>query len=109
MTNYQFGELVIVAFIFADTTETKRRPGLILLDTGDEDTIVAKITSQIPRTTFDAEIQEWQQAGLKRPSVVRLHKLNTLQKSLVERRLGILTTDDLAQLRDKVKQIWSFL
>ncbi|MCU0540896.1 type II toxin-antitoxin system PemK/MazF family toxin [Microcoleus sp. S36b_A3] len=109
MTNYQFGELVIVAFIFAGTTETKRRPGLILLDTGDEDTIVAKITSQIPRTTFDVEIQEWQQAGLKRPSVVRLHKLNTLQKSLVERRLGILTPDDLAQVRDRVKQIWSFL
>ncbi|MBE9120525.1 type II toxin-antitoxin system PemK/MazF family toxin [Tychonema sp. LEGE 07199] len=109
MTNYQFGELVIVAFIFAGTTETKRRPGLILLDTGDEDTIVAKITSQIPRTTFDVEIQQWQQAGLKRPSVVRLHKLNTLQKSLVERRLGILTPDDLAQVRDRVKQIWSFL
>ncbi|WP_339383704.1 type II toxin-antitoxin system PemK/MazF family toxin [Tychonema sp. LEGE 07196] len=99
----------MVAFIFAGTTETKRRPGLILLDTGDEDTIVAKITSQIPRTTFDVEIQQWQQAGLKRPSVVRLHKLNTLQKSLVERRLGILTPDDLAQVRDRVKQIWSFL
>ncbi|NJK75759.1 MAG: type II toxin-antitoxin system PemK/MazF family toxin [Oscillatoriales cyanobacterium RU_3_3] len=109
MTNYQFGELVIVAFIFAGTTETKRRPGLILLDAGDEDTIVAKITSQIPRTTFDVEIQEWKQAGLKRPSVVRLHKLNTLQKSLVERRLGILTSDDLAQVREKVKQMWSFL
>ncbi|MEG4515914.1 MULTISPECIES: type II toxin-antitoxin system PemK/MazF family toxin [unclassified Microcoleus] len=109
MTNYQSGELVIVAFFFAGAAETKRRPGLVLLDTGDEDMIVAKITSQIPRTTFDVEIQEWQQAGLKRPSVVRLHKLNTLQKSLVERRLGILTPDDLAQVRNRVKHIWSFL
>ena len=109
MTNYQFGELVIVAFLFAGTPETKHRPGLVLLDTGDEDMIVAKITSQIPRTTFDVEIQEWQQAGLKRPSAVRLHKLNTLQKSLVERRLGILTPDDLVQVRDRVKQIWSFI
>ncbi|MEG3924525.1 MULTISPECIES: type II toxin-antitoxin system PemK/MazF family toxin [unclassified Microcoleus] len=109
MTNYQFGELVIVAFLFAGTAETKRRPGLVLLDTGDEDMIVAKITSQIPRTTFDVEIQEWQKAGLKRPSAVRLHKLNTLQKSLVERRLGILTPDDLVQVRDRVKQIWSFI
>lgn len=56
MINYQFGELVIVAFLFAGATETKRRPGLVLLDTGDEDMIVAKITSQIPRTTFDVEI-----------------------------------------------------
>ncbi|MEG3890792.1 type II toxin-antitoxin system PemK/MazF family toxin [Microcoleus sp. Z1_A1] len=109
MTNYQFGELVLVGFIFAGAAETKRRPGLVLLDTGDEDMIVAKITSQITRTNFDVEIQEWQQAGLKRPSVVRLHKLNTLQKSLVERRLGILTPDDLAQVRDRVKQIWSFI
>ncbi|UNU25874.1 type II toxin-antitoxin system PemK/MazF family toxin [Microcoleus vaginatus] len=108
MTNYQSGELVLVGFIFAGAAETKRRPGLVLLDTGDEDMIVAKITSQITRTNFDVEIQEWQQAGLKRPSVVRLHKVNTLQKSLVERRLGILTPDDLAQVRNRVKQIWSF-
>jgi mRNA interferase MazF len=78
------------------------------LDTGDEDMIVAKITSQITRTNFDVEIQEWQQPGLKRPSVVRLHKVNTLQKSLVEKRLGILTPDDWAQVRNRVKQIWSF-
>jgi mRNA interferase MazF len=95
--------------LFAGATETKRRPGLVLLDTGDEDTIVAKITSQIPRTTFDVEIQEWQQAGLKRASAVRLQKLNTLQKSLVERRRGILTPGDLAQVRDRVQQIWSFI
>ncbi|WP_333356013.1 hypothetical protein [Microcoleus sp. N3A4] len=53
---------------------------MVLLDTGDEDMIIAKITSQIPRTTFDVEIREWQQAGLNRPSAVRLHKLNTFKK-----------------------------
>ena len=42
MSNYQSGELVIVAFLFAGATQTKRRPGLVLLDTGDEDMIVAK-------------------------------------------------------------------
>ncbi|MEG4860186.1 type II toxin-antitoxin system PemK/MazF family toxin [Microcoleus sp. K1-B6] len=106
MTNYQLGELVLVAFLFAGAAETQRRPGLVLLDTGDENMIVAKITSQIPRTTFDVEIREWQQAGLNRPSAVRLHKLNTLQKSLFERRLGILIPDDLAQVRERIQQIW---
>ena len=47
MTNYQFGELVLVAFLFAGAAETKRRPGLVLLDTGDEDMIIAKITGSI--------------------------------------------------------------
>ncbi len=109
MQNYQSGEVVLVAFLFTGATETKRRPGLVLLDTGDEDMIVAKITTQSYRTVFDVEIAEWQQAGLNRQSTVRLHKLNTLQKSLVERSLGRLTANDWAQVRDVIQQIWSSL
>ena len=56
MKNYFTGEIVLVSFIFTQTTETKRRPGLVLLDTGDQDIIVAKITSQPYYTNFDIEI-----------------------------------------------------
>lgn len=107
MTNYQSGEIVLVAFLFTGAAESKRRPGLILLDTGDEDMIVAKITSQSTRTVFDVEILEWQQAGLNRQSAIRLHKLNTLQKRLVERRLGVLESGDWARVRDKLQEIWT--
>lgn len=62
--------------------------------TGDDDIVVSPITSQITQTAFDVEIIEWQQAGLTRPSVVRLHKLNTIEKSLVNRQLGILLPND---------------
>ncbi|NDJ23169.1 type II toxin-antitoxin system PemK/MazF family toxin [Nostoc sp. B(2019)] len=107
MENYQPGEVVLVAFLFSGATEFKRRPGLVLLDTGDEDIIVAKITSRSSQTTFDVEILEWQQAGLRRESVVRLHKVNTLEKRLIEQRLGLLTSNDWLRVCHRLQQIWS--
>ncbi|MGK7875438.1 MAG: type II toxin-antitoxin system PemK/MazF family toxin [Xenococcaceae cyanobacterium] len=107
MSNYQPGEVVLVSFLFTGATESKRRPGLVLLDTGDEDIVVARITSQTSRTVFDIEIVEWQKAGLLRPSTVRLHKVNTLEKRLIERSLGRLESSDWEQVRAKMQQIWS--
>ena len=52
--------------------------------------LLPEITSQIYQTPFDVQLDEWKAAGLMLPSVVRVHKLATLQKSLVERRLGKL-------------------
>ncbi len=106
MPNYQSGEVLLLALPFADITTSKLRPVLVLLDTGDEDIVVARVTSQISRTVFDVEIVEYEQAGLLRLSVVRLHKVNTIEKRLVNRRLGILTASDWTQVREKIQQIW---
>lgn len=107
MQNYRFGEVVLLAFPFASRREVKRRPALVLLDTGNADILVARITSQYIDTDYDVKLAEWEQAGLLLPSVVRLHKLATLQKSLVERQLGALTQDDLSKVRLKIQQIFS--
>jgi mRNA interferase MazF len=109
MKAYRSGEIVLLSFPFADTTGAKRRPALVILDTGDEDTIVVRVTSQVAQTAFDVELMEWQQAGLLLPSVVRVHKVATLEKRLVERRLGALTPSDWAQVRVKIRQLWTFI
>lgn len=57
-------------------------------------------------TDFDISITEWQKAGLLRPSTVRLHKINTLAKSLIDRPLGTLESSDLQKIKSKLKQIW---
>ncbi len=46
MNNYDSEEIILIEFVFSDIQQTKRRPGLVLLDTGDEDIMVAKITSK---------------------------------------------------------------
>jgi len=41
MMIYSFGEIVLISFPYLDTT--KQRPALVILDTGDDDFILAPI------------------------------------------------------------------
>jgi len=107
MQNYRPGEIVLLSFPFADTITAKRRPALVLLDTGDEDIVVARVTSQVAQGPFDVELVEWQGAGLLLPSVVRVHKVATLETRLVERRLGTLTADDWTRVQAVIQQLWT--
>jgi mRNA interferase MazF len=109
MPSYQGGEIVLVTFPFVDKAGAKKRPALILRDTGDADIIVARVTSQAPQPDFDVVLAEWQQAGLVLPSVVRVHKLLTLAKRRVEGNVGIVTPRDWAQVRAKVQELWATL
>ena len=103
---YRPGEVVLLSFPFADAVKAKRRPALVLLDVGDKDIVVARITSHITRGVFDVELIEWQQAGLLLPSVVRVHKVATIEKRLVERRLGRLTDEDWKRVRSAIHRLW---
>jgi mRNA interferase MazF len=107
MQDYKLGEIVLLAFPFADAVGAKRRPALVVLDTGDQDLVVARVTSQATQAAFDVTVVDWQQAGLLLPSVVRVHKLATLEKRLAERRLGALTTEDWQRVRTTIQQLWA--
>ena len=89
MTNYQPGDIVLVDFPFTSSGPSKPRPALVILDTGDADAVLARITTQVQHTSLDVRISDWQSAGLLAPSTVRLHKLATLAKSRVQRSLGV--------------------
>ena len=106
MPGYRRGEVVLLSFPFTSGDEYRKRPALVLLDTGDEDLVVARITSQIVRTTFDVIITDWQGSGLLLPSIVRLDKLATLEKRLVERRLGELALDDSSRVEEVLRLFW---
>jgi mRNA interferase MazF len=105
MPSYSFGEVLLLSFPFSDTVGVKRRPALVLLDTGDNDLLVARITGQLAQTQFDVGLQEWKQAGLRLASVVRLHKLATLEKQLVERSLGNLSEVDIQQVQATLQRL----
>ncbi len=75
-------------FPFSDGGKSKKRPALVLADTEDEDVIVCRITSKLYDSDFDFEIKDWQKCGLKLPSVIRLHKIATLEKSLIDQKIG---------------------
>ncbi len=58
MLDYQPGEVLLLSFPFVDGVSSKRRPALVLIDVGDEDIIVARITSQVTKMIFDVELAE---------------------------------------------------
>jgi mRNA interferase MazF len=83
-----FGDIVLLKFPFTDTKTFKKRPALIINDFSDGDIVVCRITSKIYKTPFDIYIDNWEKSGLKLPSVIRVHKLATLEKDMVEIVIG---------------------
>ena len=104
-TNFQIGDLLLVDFPFTTTGPGKPRPALVILDTGDADVVLARVTSQPHASPYDISISAWQQAGLLVPSTVRLHKVATIAKNRVYRHLGSLVAADRQSVASALRQI----
>ena len=101
MEKLNFGDIVLLKFPFTDGKNYKKRPALIINDFDDGDIIVCRITSQIYKTPFDVYLDSWEKSGLKLPSVIRVHKLATLEIDLVEAIMGQIND----QTKDKIRTI----
>jgi len=42
---------------------------------------------------FDVELKNWGQNGLQLPSVIRVHKMASLEKNMIDRKLGEVDND----------------
>ena len=93
-----FGEVFIVQFPFTSGALSKPRPALVLFDLG-RDALICRVTSVLRGGALDVAIADWSQAGLAKPSVARLDRLVTAEKTILRRRLGILIPPDQAAIR----------
>jgi mRNA interferase MazF len=105
MNKVNFGDIVLLNFPFTDGRKSKKRPAMILKDFDDGDIIVVRITSQFYETKFDFEIKRWEDAGLRLPSVIRLHKIATLEKSMIEIVMGNIEESLKARIKKLVPQL----
>src|SRR3989338_5858638 len=97
MTEYKFGDVVFVAFYQTDGSK-KRRPALVVLDIGDDDIVLAPITTTERKGKGDYRIKDWQRSGLLLDSWARLAKIACLSKSDIFQRLGAFTVYDKKQI-----------
>ena len=88
MKTYKFGDVVLIKFPYTNKKAQKKRPALILNDFNDGDIVVCRITSKIYGSVFDLNIENWEEVGLKLPSIVRVHKIATLDKNMVDKVIG---------------------
>jgi mRNA interferase MazF len=104
------GEIYLAPFTYADLRGSKRRPVCVVSSAqfhADPDVIVAMVTSSAQRLRAprcgDVILQDWRQAGLLRPSVVRAGRLLVLEQRLLSVRLGILTSNDASRVNRGLK------
>jgi mRNA interferase MazF len=103
MASFRLGEVLILPFSYTDLQSRKRRPAVVLVDAGDEDVLVAKITTKAYHSAYDLTLDHWREAGLLAPSVVRIHKLLAVEKNHVVQRAGMLDPIDLIRLKQAFK------
>lgn len=106
MPAYAQGEVLLAWLVFSDGQDGKRRPVLVVHDFGDDDLLVAPITSQAARVSSDVILSSWQNAGLKFPSIVRAEKLATISKSCVARKLGALSSTEWVRVKETLAAIF---
>ena len=110
MTSFEFGDIILVPFPFTDQSTTKKRPAVVIsTETYNQkrpDLIIMAVTSQIKPASVigEAIIQEWQAAGLLKPSAIK-PVITTIEKSLVIKTMGRLKKEDQKALRESLKVI----
>ncbi|NJO65252.1 MAG: type II toxin-antitoxin system PemK/MazF family toxin [Richelia sp. RM2_1_2] len=109
MTNYKFGDVILVPFPFTDQTTSKKRPSIVVSSNDYQrqrsDLILIAVTSQANRENSFGEmtITEWRAAGLLKPSIIK-PVLTTIDKTLIIKKLGELQEID-AQTLSNILQV----
>ncbi len=111
-TIYRRGQVVVVDVPFSDHAGVKPRPALVVsagrFHRDLPDVIVCPISSQ-PRYyrrpgRGDCPLRDWQAVGLRYPSTVRISKLLAVDRRIVRKGLGMLSSQDLAKVDAGLQQ-----
>lgn len=98
MTKY---DIYLADVPFKETDEHKLRPILILNDAAFVIGAMP-ITSQGKTGEFQSEIQEWESAGLTKPSYIVLEPIRIEDRDMVKEKIGTLQPADIFRLEQKL-------
>ncbi len=105
MTSYNFGDIVLIGFPHTDLQGTSKRPAIVLYDSGDQDVLLARITTQEYTTEPDYRILDWQKSGLLAESYIRLGKQATIEKRYIVKQLGTLPVLEINSLKIMLRKM----
>ena len=107
-------KIVLVPFPFDDLTQAKPRPAVCLTNAigVHRHIVVAFITSQVPAAPMTTDIildsnrADFQQTGLLVASTLRLHRLVTVNRSIIQRELGRLPLSVQTDVQNKLRKLF---
>jgi mRNA interferase MazF len=109
MTAYEKGDVVLVQFPFSNQAVHKKRPAVIISSNTynniSSDVVIMAVTSQIGKAIVIGEclITNWQEAGLLKPSVIKT-AISTIEQSLISKKIGRLSQNDLLSMEGTLKE-----
>ncbi len=106
--------IVLVPFPFDNFSASKVRPALCLTSEVSKfnHIIIAFISSKIPDELAESDFviekdsAYWKGTGLAVDSVIRLHKMVTIPKSLIKRKLGVIDKLVKVEIRKRIKLLF---
>lgn len=112
-TIYKQREVVLVPFPYSDLSTTKRRPVLIVsnndYNNAFSDVLVCVITSNSFSDTYSVNLEnEDLEIGiLPESSVVKTHKLFTIEKSKIIKKFSMVKSEYYDQIKAKIEALIS--
>lgn len=108
---YKPWNIVLVPFPFTNLSTNKKRPALIVSPANYNkgyDAIIMFVTSNLSaiERPGDYELQEWQEAGLPKPSMTRM-KLATVDKNIIIKKIARLTDKDRKAIQKIITDFFS--
>jgi mRNA interferase MazF len=108
-------KIVLVPFPFDDLTASKVRPAVCLTNEikPHDHIVLAFITSQISASASATDLvinksdADFATTGLKVSSTIRLHRLMTVTKSIIQRELGELSTAQQTAITTRLRQLFN--
>ena len=93
------GDIVLIPFPFAELTQLKARPAVVIAETADKyrDLIVAAVSSVIPTELSRNEFVIFpdDRNGLRARSVIKVDRIVTTKSEHIITHLGVLSASDL--------------
>ena len=103
------GDIVLIPFPFAELTQVKVRPAVVVAETKDKykDLILAAISSQIPASISPAEliIKPGPLNGLRALSLIKIDRLFTLKTEKVITAIGKLSPNQTDEFKTSFKNL----
>ncbi|MDR1736621.1 MAG: type II toxin-antitoxin system PemK/MazF family toxin [Oscillospiraceae bacterium] len=108
MGKFVKGDVVVIPFPFSDLSMSKRRPALVLAESGSDDIILCQITGQQVKDERAIIMgnDDMENGSLRLVSNIRPNKLFTADAGIVLYKAGSLTQSKLDCVIDSVVEIF---
>jgi mRNA interferase MazF len=103
------GDIVLIPFPFAEFTNRKVRPAVVVCETKDgyKDLVLCAISSVIPLKLTENEIllSVDKENGLRKDSVLKLDRIVTAKEQDIIAQIGKLNASDLQKFKEKFRNL----